>query len=247
MTSEYFFEKDYNKDLWRWIKIYEPIKNHCISYPNDVLLDNIQNTILATQDAGLAYFFTEYFNYKTHLMQKVILNVKSPKYAFAFANHFPKADIKALQDIVINSNNIKYICYFGLFIRNSNVKKIEKIIIQANKQDKNRYAKYAYMWLKGNKIHDLEEFKKIILSSKKPQFLFELAKCLTNPKDISKIERLIIKSGSLTYMRMFAATIDGANVPKLEKVVLASQNMKEIKKFAKAVKNSTLKNFQILF
>ena len=44
-------------------------------------------------------------------------------------------------------------------------------------------------------------------------------------------------------MRMFAEKIKRANVEKIEQVVLDSDNVNEIKKFAKYVKRSKMKRF----
>lgn len=242
-----FFQKDFANDLFRWIKIYDPIKDHQIVLPNDPLLNQLQQQIIQDGDCAFAYFCAEYFKYNIHLMQRVILDNKNVKYSFAFAKTFPKSDIKALQDILIKSNNIKYLTYFGLFVKGAQIAKIERLLIRANEASNNKYAKYAYLWLKNGFTRDLEAIKSILITSRKPQFLYELAQHLDNPKDIAKIEKAIIKSGSLLYMRLFAANIKLANIKKLERVVLASGNAVEIKRFAKMVKNSILQNFRILF
>jgi len=102
------------------------------------------------------------------------------------------------------------------------------------------------MYLKHVKGSDTSKFKQIIIDSGKPRYLFELAKHLTTDSDIEMIEDLIIKSNSFTYMRLFAEKIKKANVEKLEQAVLATDNGPEIKKFAKYVRKSKMKQFLLV-
>jgi uncharacterized protein YlbG (UPF0298 family) len=102
------------------------------------------------------------------------------------------------------------------------------------------------MWIKHIKDAKVKKFKDIIIASKKPQYLFELAKHLTDPKDISIVEEMIIQSGSFTYIIAFAAKIKQANIERLEQAVLETGNTKEIRKFAKVVKQSKMKKFLLV-
>jgi len=102
------------------------------------------------------------------------------------------------------------------------------------------------MYLKHVKGADLTKFKQIILASKKPRYLFELAKRLDDSKEIVLIQDLIIESKSFTYMRLFAEKIKQANVEKIEQAVLDNGNPIEIKKFAKYVKKSKMKQFLLV-
>jgi hypothetical protein len=102
------------------------------------------------------------------------------------------------------------------------------------------------MYLKHVKGSNVNKLKKIIITSGKPRYLFELAKHLSNPKEIALIENKIIQSGSLSYMRLFAEKIKLANVERIEQIILDSGNMNEIKKFAKKIKGSKMKRFLIL-
>lgn len=238
-NNQFFFQKDFQKDLWSWMQIYSTIKDHQV-LENDPLLDKIQTQIIQDQNAGMAYFFSLHFPYKMHLMQQVILNSQSPKYSFAFASSHPAASFHALEEIVLHSDNIKYICYFGLCVPQSNRRKIEKLIIQSNQ------AKYAYLWLKDHQPINFKQIKQILLGSNKPQYLLEVAKHSSSSKEIKQLEDQIIQLGSLTYIRMFAAEIEKADIEKLEQAVLASGNIKEIKKFAKLIKGSKISKFRIL-
>ena len=232
-----YFQKDFADDFWLWSKVYEEFKNH-IPFTNDPQLDHLQQKIIIDQNAAFAFFCAYYFNYRSHLMQKVIIDTQNVKYAYAFSKFVRNADIKALQEIVLQSHKIKYICWFGT-INGSDRRKIEKIIIQSNK------AQYAYAWLKQGKVYHFDQIKDILIRSQKPQYLLEIAKRVKSKKELRQLENLIIESGSLNYIRLFAQ-LPNANIKRLEQVILDSGNAAMIKKFALTVKGSKLKNFVIL-
>jgi hypothetical protein len=243
--NKYLFESDYSADSLRWIRKLEeknirfnPYRGES-TYSNEEL-ESLQNEIIDSDDSGLAYFFAVDFHYKTYRMQKVILDNKDAKYAFLFAQNIKGCDIKALQQLVVESKKVKYICKFACFVKQSDRKPLENIIL------KSKNVKYAHMWLKHVKNTDVNKFKKIILNSGKPRYLFELAKHLDDPKEIAKIEDLIIQCKSFTYIKLFAEKIKLANVDKLEQAVLDLDNAEEIKKFAKYVKHSKMKRFLLV-
>lgn len=244
--NKYLFESDYSTDSLRWIKRCDEqnLKPHKFNYEKEdstiAELEKIQNEIIKENDAALAYFFTCDYPYKVYRMQKVILDNKDPKYAFLFAQNIKHCDIKALQKVVIDSKKTKYICKFACFVKGANRKPLEDLII------KSKNVKYAHMYLKHVKTADVDKFKNIILNSNKPRYLFELAKHIDDNKTISRIEDLIIKTGSFTYMRLFAEKIKTADIEKIEQVILDSDNVSEIKKFAKYVKKSKMKKFFIV-
>jgi geranylgeranyl pyrophosphate synthase len=99
------------------------------------------------------------------------------------------------------------------------------------------------MYLKHVEGSDVSKFKDVILASKKPRYLFELAKHTEDLAEIQIIQDLIITSGSFTYMRMFAEKIKSADIEKIERAILDTDNVEEIKKFAKYVKRSKMKKF----
>jgi len=233
--NKYLFDSDYSSDSLRWIKIRESDIDCSPSY-----LEELQNIIIKNNDSALAYFFAFDFPYKTYRMQKVILDNKDPKYAFLFAQNIKNCDIKAMQKLVLESNKIKYICKFICYIKGVDRKDLESKVI------KSKNVKYAHMIIKHVKDADINKFKKIILKSKKPRYLFELAKHIKDEKELAKIEDLIIKTKSFTYMRLFADKIKLANVEKIEQAILDSDNSNEIKKFAKYVKKSKMKQFLLV-
>lgn len=241
--NKYLFESDYSADSLRWINKRQEIKlrtnifNGDKSSHNIEDLDKLQDEIVKDNDSALSYFFAMEFPYKTYRMQKVILDNKDAKYAFLFAQNIKNCDIKALRKLVVDSRKTKYICKFGCFVKGADRKPLENVVL------KSKNVKYAHMWLKHVRGADVNKFKAIILSSKKPRYLFELAKHLNNKTDIAQIEDLIIQTKSFTYMRLFAEKIKLANVEKIEQAVLDSDDVNEIKKFAKYVKKSKMKKF----
>jgi hypothetical protein len=203
-------------------------------------LDQLQTEIIQDKNPALAYFFSTEFSYKPHLMQQIVLEAKNPKYCFLFAQNIKNCDIKALQKIVVESNNTKYICKFACFVLEAEIKPLEQIILTS------KNVRYAHMLLKHVKGTNILDIKNIILTSEKPRYLFELAKHTKDPKDLAQIEDLIIKANSFTYMRLMAEKIKGANIDKLEQAILDTHNIPEIKKFARYVKRSKMKNFLIV-
>lgn len=239
--SKYHFEADYSRDSLRWLNKVDPYSKKESGYTNDDL-ERLQDEIVADRDSALAYFFATEFNYKTYRMQKLILDQKDAKYAFVFARDIPNADIKALQNVVISSKELKYICNFACFVEGADHKRLEKIITSAILDDP-RNTQYAHKLLKNVDGSNVKKFKDIIIASKRPRYLYELAKHINNPDEIALIEDLIIQSRSFLYMRMFAENIERANLEKIEQAVLDTDNVVEIKKFAKYVKRSKMKRF----
>lgn len=228
------YDSDLSSDQLRWLH-FTAIKQDFSK--NRKELERLQKEILNEKDAAFAYFFAAEFGYQTHLMQKLILDKKNVKYAFFFALNIGNADIKALQNIVAESNKTEYITKFACFVKGADRKYLERFI---------KNAKYATMYLKHVKGADANKFKEIIIQAGKPSYLFELAKHLSLPEDIERIENLIIESNSFTYMRMFAEKIKGSNVDKIEQALLDSNNSAEIKKFAKYVKKSKMRQFLLV-
>ncbi len=233
---KFYYESDYGYDSLRWIQKREELPK--IIKTDD--LNRLQAQIIKDKDIGLAYFFASDFNFNPHLMRNVILESKSARYAYIFAQNIKNCDILALQKIVVESRNIKYICKFACFIPGADHKLLENLVL------KSKNAQYAHMFLKHVKGANIRKFKQVILDSKKPRYLFELAKKTNNIKELSKIEDLIIESNSFTYMKMFAEKIRTANIEKIERAVLNSNNINEIKKFAQYVKKSNLRKFLLV-
>jgi hypothetical protein len=244
--NKYLFETDYSADILRWIKRVDERQLKTNPYSKDKSgynpedLEKFQNEIVQENDSASAFFFANEFGYKPHRMQKVILDKKDPKYAFMFAQSILNADIKALQNVVVESKKIKYISKFACFVKSADQKQLEPIIL------KSKNVKYAHMYLKHVKGANIDKLKEVILSSKKPRYLFELAKHTKNPKDLAVIEDLIIEASSFTYVRLLAEKIKIANVDKLEQAVLDTENSAEIKKFAKYVRRSKMKQFLLV-
>jgi hypothetical protein len=231
--NKYLFESDFSADSLRWLQ-----KCEAFNKEKSEDLEKLQNEIILTNDSALAYFFaTEFPHHKPYLMQKVVLDTKDAKYAFLFAQNIRNAAIPSLQKVVIESRKIKYICKFACFVKGAERKPLESIIL------KSKNVKYAHMFLKHVKGSDVAKFKDVILASGKPRYLFELAKHTKDQKELSHIEDMIIASRSFTYMRLLAEKIKLANVEKIEQAVLDTDNVSEIKKFAKYVRRSKMKKF----
>lgn len=186
--------------------------------PSTHILDRWRQEIISNQDAALAYFFAlDFPHHKPHRSRRVVLETANEKYAFVFCLHIKNADLKALLDVIVSSNNIKIITRCICFLPNIHHK-------------------------------DFTRLKNAILNSGKPRYLFELAKILPPNKksDIHKIQQILLRTKSLTYLRLFAEQIEGADIEVIEQVFLDSQDTKEIKKFARSIKKSKMRAFLLL-
>lgn len=235
--ERYFFDADFAEDALKWAKILDDKK---ISRSNIDKLESLHNKLMLENDPALAYFFAQEFAYKLHDMQKIIINNNNVKYSYLFAQNIINSDIQALQKIVLNSKNAKYICKFACFVKGADILPLEEFLI------KKKNAKYAHMYIKFVDSNSIDKFKDIILQSKKPRYLFELAKHTKNLEDLSKIEDIIIELKSFTYMRLLASRIKLCNISKIEQALLNIGNMVELKKFAKVVKKSKMRNFLLI-
>lgn len=239
---KYVFSAIYSDDYLRW----EPLGKSIIESKNkktrQSLIDTIQEKIIQENDAALAYHFAADIGHHNYKMQNVIMVAKSAKYAVLFASNIVGADVPALQNMIFQSEDkskMDYLCQFACFIPGANVKKVESLVMST--QD----IKGAHMLIKHGKSSP-HKFKKMILASKKPRYLFELARHLKNKKDLETIQQLIIDSKSPTYIRMFAEKIKIADVEKLEEAILESEDVDSIKKFAHYVKKSKMRNFIVM-
>jgi hypothetical protein len=229
-----FYSSEYTSDFIRWLGI---IEDRAMP-PSE--LEKLQDKIIKTNDAGLAYFCALEFPYRTDRMQKIIIGQKNASYALLFAQHIKNADIKSLQHIVIESKIVKLITKFACFVNGANQRKLEKLVIKSG------IDQFAHMIVKHCKNANIDQLKPIILKTGKPRYLFELSKHVSSKKDIVLIEGLIIKSGNANYIRIFADKIKGANIDRLEEAIIALGNQEDIKRFAQKIKTSKLKKFLLI-
>src|ERR1700722_142101 len=157
------YDSDYSFGLIKWLQRLNDNSPDTASK-----LEACLNEIISLKDSSLAYFFAADYNYKTYLLQKLIIEKQDAKYALIFAQDIPYADIKSLQQIVFNSNNPRYIAKFACFVKGADQKPLIKRIIDA------KDARYTHMLIKNIEGIDVGKCKPVIISSKKPTYLFEL-------------------------------------------------------------------------
>jgi len=178
---------------------------------------------------------------RTTKLQNFIIGTGDAKYITKFAHEIKRSNVKKLQAAMMKYGNILQITRFGCFVRGANRDSIEDLIAVSSS------AKSAYLYLKFVKLCDVNKLKPIIFLSKKPRYLFALARVVKNKKDIDKIQNLIIESSSNLYIRLFAVHIKGADIRKLEDRIIATKNVEEMKKFARVVKSPRLAKLCLLF
>ena len=240
--KKHIYKPKYSNDFMRWHGIFKNLHESPDKRQEQIIA--LQNKIITDNDAALAYYFATDIGQQNYKMQNVIIKTKSAKYGILFAMNIPNADIAALQKMMFESegeDKMEYICNFGCFVPGANIKKIEALVLAEGE------AKWAHMMLKHVKGTSPAKFKKIIMESKCPRYLYELAKHLKKKKDLEAIEELIIASKSKTYIRMFAEKIPSANVEKLEQAILDMDDVEQVKKFATYVKRSKMRNFVVMF
>jgi hypothetical protein len=179
--------------------------------------------------------------FKTSRLENYIISCNDPRYILKFAREIRRANIKKLQDAIIRRGSILQIAKFGCFIRGAQRSVIEDLIV------KSEHAKSAYFYLKYVKFCNVNKLKPIILKSKKPRYLFALAKVVKSKKELDLIQDLIIESTSNTYVRLFAVHIKGADIKRLEDRIIETKNVMEMKKFARAVNSPRLNKLALLF
>jgi hypothetical protein len=236
-----FIERAYYPGFNKWFDLYPELDESFVKANKTDHLDRVQEEIIQADDAELAFYFAYFVPYKRYRMQKVILDAKNASYALLFAQNIQDADIRRLQLLVEKDGNIKLMTKFVCDVEGAKKGQIENLILTE------KSAKCAY-WLLCRFGKISHKLRNLILTSKCPRFLYQLAKSpLTTKKERIIIEDLIIASKNGTYIRLFARDIEEANLAKLEKAILAGQDMEQIRKFAKAIKGSKLRKMQLLF
>jgi hypothetical protein len=178
---------------------------------------------------------------KVSNLEDYIINSKNQYYILRFARTIKKANIKKLQDATIASNDLPKLARFGFSIDGADKNVIGDIIAKSDN------AKAAYIYMRGVKSYDFNKLKHIIFKSKRPKYLFSLAKLTEDREELDLIQNLIIESSSCTYVRLYAVHIQGADIGKLEAKIIETRDVKEMKRFAAAVNSKRLAKLSSLF
>lgn len=234
---------EYYRDLFNFQELF-PTLPIPIGSENNTVLDLLQEEITRTQNPIQAAFLAYITGYRTYRMQSVILSSKDIKYALFFARYIPGANLQSLQKVLLQDKRLKYLCKFALTVPGANIKQIEKIVLRESQK---KLSHPAFLLLQHSKGSHFKEFRKLILRSGSPSFLYWLALQKPTPKELRQIERLLLQTGNFAFIRRFAQNVEGANIQKLEEFVLNSGNVIEIKAFAKAVKSAKSRGLSILF
>jgi hypothetical protein len=157
-------------------------------------------------------------------LENHIIKLGAPHYLISFALGIRSANIPKLQEAVIRSRSAANIAAFACFVKNADGPRLEECVAEL------KNPQGAYTLLANYKNVDVEKFRPIIMKSKRPRYLYQLSKHTTNAFQLTQIEDLILRSKSFFYMRLFWQNTPSADLVKLENRVLASGNLKEIKK-----------------
>jgi hypothetical protein len=226
-------DRYYWADLNRWTN-----ERRCLDQPG-TSISAFRQTIIDSEDAALACFFARDIASKRHLMQEVVIDANIPRYLTLFAAIVPNADIRTLQSLVIKSGNTTAIIRFARYVQ-SNTKRLEAAIVKANSPSA------ALSWLKTVPSASIKALQAILLGSDNPKHWLEVARRIKAPKTLKSIEDRLVKGKHIKECRLLAQ-VKGCNTKRLERVVLNSGNLKEIKALAKQNKRSEAAKLSSLF
>lgn len=210
-------------------------RNKKIKELEDLAFDN-NNIYLALR---LAFEF-QYYELPTKRIQNFIIKYKNPRMIYRFAHGIDGADTEKLQEAIIETGNIEEIARFGCFVAKADKERIGDIIATANN------AKAVYLYHCFCKSYSFEKLKHITIKSKRPRYLYQLAKLTTDESDLKIIEELILKGTSLMYCRLYAKYIKGADVKALEDKVIRSKDINQIRAFAKEIQSANRARMMML-
>lgn len=174
-------------------------------------------------------------NISTKKLENIVIKHKIPELLYRFSRDVDNFNIRKIENALIFTNDLYHISKFGCFIPGADKKRIEDII------SKSYNAKAAYLFIRYAEECDVNKLKHIIYRSKRPRYLFELAKMLNNKDDIKIIEKLILNSKSELYVRLMAKYIKGVDVSKCEDRIIKSMDETEMRKFARDLPNNSNK------
>jgi hypothetical protein len=195
------------------------------SSTTDIL--NAQTTIISNSSPALACFFAADIAYQPYRMQQVVISSNDPKYATLFAATIPNADIKTLQSIVLKSGDLTSLVRFAFYVPKADKSAIQKAVVKSDN------AKAAYEFLKHVPNASASALKTIIIQSRKPTYLLELARKTKSKKLVKQIEDILVKDKAIKACRILMQQVSGANVRRLERAIMNSGNVAEIKALAK--------------
>lgn len=174
-------------------------------------------------------FEEDHHGFSTKRVENFIAKSNNANYIYRFAYNISGANIKKLQEAVIKTNDIIEIARFGCFIEGTDKHKIGDIVASSNN------GKAAYLYMCFVRTYPYINFRNIILKSKKPRYLYQLARLTQDDNDLKIIQEMILNSKSLMYVRMFAKYIKNADIKKLEEKIIRSKNIRELRLFVQEV------------
>jgi|ERR1700733_1181712 len=186
---------------------------------------NNNNVYLALR---LAFEF-QHYKLSIKRIQNYIIKHQNARVIYRFAHGIDNADISRLEDAIIATGDLEEISRFGCFIDGANKERIGDIIAASNN------AKAVYLYHCFARSYPFEKLKHITIRSKRPRYLYQLAKLTTDESDLDVIQELILAGRSLMYCRLFCKHIKRANIKEFEDKVIRSKDINQIRAFAKEV------------
>lgn len=191
---------------------------------------------LSIKNKYFSYFYCLRFRYKKRQIEKEILKLKDPKFAFLFYRDID-CNKNAMKKILLKGG--KYLVKFASEINNLYLKKAESYIY------KSKDYQSALMLLRNYKYLNEQKLINIVIKNSKPKHLLGLAKLYKKNKNIiNKIQDKLIEYGNFKYLTYLTMN-HNYNLNKIENFIRASGTVEDALFFANKVKNSNLRKLLI--
>lgn len=166
-----------------------------------------------------------------------------------FASSVIGANIEKLEDAVIESKDKNEILKFYKLVKGSNYEKIKRAILNS---ENDAYAIYEFFMTSKQQGHimqedEIKEIDDAIIASNNDRVCLQWAQTNTPGINISKLEDIVINSNNLNNVHIFASSVNGANIEKLEDAFITfiqSGNVYRVMEFARTVKGVNIEKLE---
>ena len=172
-------------------------------------------------------------------LQNEIIKTKNAAFAYFFSVEY-KLNPHIMQKVILDKADAKYAVLFARDIMNADIKALQSVVVARAK------IKYIDQFDTSIEAANHKLLQILILAENNPHYLFELAKRLTSQKTLVRIQDMLIDARAYKYLRLFAEHIKCADIEKIERAILDSGDSSEVKKFARHIKNSKMRQFLLI-
>ncbi len=175
------------------------------------------------------------------LEEYIVKNSKYPYFMYKMATELRAPNIPRLEQKLIDIGDMSFLARFALEVPAADKPRLEKILAES------RSVSAIHTYIKGNKNCDVEPFREVLLSSRRPKCLYNLALRTKCPVELKKIEDILLSSDSMGYIRLYAAHVPGANLSRCEDRVLESGDRDVLKNYIRYVESDKISKVLLLW